>query len=325
MSNKAERELTQWEDDQLEAAEEADYHVVAAERRGGPGYGGGRGRGGGRGGGGRSRGGGHGGDLGGGGGGGRGRGRDVMAAGRLEMAEYENILDNKTNSKEGKEDNALKHFDYYMQVHRKLRVTHKDLEIQDITSDLIGGFITYLWKDAHVYRNPNKGFLKYESATGYASSVKAYFTNKFREHACPPALQDTSWKPMRQDLRKEFLKRVRVDGKALSDPRDPSTPKDRDTTATLCVWEGSTEAAEFFGINTTMFYAAGRGSEVAGSRRKDLSTEQKEEQFISYNRMRHRIQRDKNGVSQTLGMHPHIVSCSVVVFSSCCVMQRCLM
>jgi hypothetical protein len=67
--------------------------------------------------------------------------------------------------------------------------------------DMIGNFFSYLHKDAYKYGNPEKGRVMYNTATGYASSVKVYYTDKFRN--CGPELNVfslTKWRELRNKL-----------------------------------------------------------------------------------------------------------------------------
>ena len=105
-------------------------------------------------------------------------------------------------SSESKTAKALKHLDIFLVGYcKKINaplVNSRQLTYYGIKTsgtveeanvwwgDMIGHFFNYLHKDAYKYGDPEKGRVMYETATGYASSVKVYYGDKFRN--CGPEL-----------------------------------------------------------------------------------------------------------------------------------------
>ena len=228
----------------------------------------------------------------------------------LMLAPYGNITNHTTKSRKDKESNALTHFKYYLIHHRNYNTDVEDIQFDSVNDDLIGGFMEYLAKDAHKYCNPAKDLLAFESATGYASSVKAYFCEKFKHQGyivSPRVFQEDSWRPMRRQLQSVFRDRNRLTGEKMSNPRPHSTDQDRDTVALVCVWKGDATSSEFWALGNTMYAGAGRGSEVASARKVHFTIIQSQERYLSYPRCNLWVQRSKNGVSQDLAMYIHRV------------------
>lgn len=240
-----------------------------------------------------------------------GAGASLPAASRpvgLDLDSYGNILDNVSNSKASKESSAIKHFKLYLTKHRKCTTLPELLPFSSINSDLIGGFMKYLGEDAHAYLDDTNDLLSYETASGYASSVKGYFVSRFRDHGTPPVMQAESWKQLRLELSKIFVNRHKKKGTPMSSPRECSTDEDRDSISVVGLWDGSSQAAEFMFLNVSMFSASGRGSEVAGTRKSHLKHQMYNEEYIRYPRINLYIQRSKNAKEQDLGMYIHRVS-----------------
>lgn len=94
------------------------------------------------------------------------------------------------NSAKEKKNNALKHLNFFLKKYSEQKrqpfVRAEDLNFQATEEmirwwdDMIGCFFSYLAKHAYDRFDSDKKRLAYNTATGYASSVKAYYTNKFR-------------------------------------------------------------------------------------------------------------------------------------------------
>ena len=70
---------------------------------------------------------------------------------------------------------------------------------------MIGNFFSYLHQDAYKYCDRDKGKVSYETATGYASSVKVYYINKFQNQG--PELNVfglSKWRELRNKLLAQF-------------------------------------------------------------------------------------------------------------------------
>jgi hypothetical protein len=236
---------------------------------------------------------------------------------QIGPAPYNHIADSsKRNSKHGKENNSVKHFAYYLKNHREFKPP-TDLDYEDITHDLMGGFMHYLANDAHQYCNPEKELLMFNSTLGYASAAKGYIINKFRDQDVPACLKPEHWSKLLFQMTSTFYERARRSGDPLVNPHEASTPEDREALATMCVWKGDASGAEFFFLNTAMMQCVGRGSEVAASRKKDLSAPQQTEPTINYEIINHYLQHHKNNKDQDLSIFPHRVS--VVSFLDYCI------
>jgi len=115
-----------------------------------------------------------------------------------------------------KVSNALKHVDVFLASYCKKiktpRVFCRDLTYHGIKTsgtveeaniwwdDMIGNFFSYL-HTANKHGDPLRGRISYETATGYASSVRVYYMNKFR--GCGPELnvfRPIKWRELRNKL-----------------------------------------------------------------------------------------------------------------------------
>ena len=129
---------------------------------------------------------------------------------------------------------------------------------------MIGNIFSYLHKDAYKYGDPERARISYETATGYASSVKVYFTNKFRN--CGPELNvfsSAKWRELRNKLLAQSKEEAKSTGKALVNGHQALEDADRDAIAVGCYLVGTVEAAEFLHLNNTMMRCSGRGTEVS--------------------------------------------------------------
>ena len=116
----------------------------------------------------------------------------------FEDTNYGSIIDNQGVSNISKEEsNAEKHFNQFFEGYCTQMKWHfvplrllwyngttngviNTCKANLFWANVIEAFFTYLYRDAHKYRNPSKPKISYETATGYASSVKMYLQKKFR-------------------------------------------------------------------------------------------------------------------------------------------------
>ena len=126
-------------------------------------------------------------------------------------------------------------------------------------SDLIGSFFNYLAFNAYKYLNKEKGLLPYDSA----SAMKSYFLNKFRDKQPLLVFVDPSWRKLRSLLLTKFKERAKRTGLRINTPKIASTDDERKAMANGCFWLGTAEAAEFHGLNTSVYHLCGRGREVS--------------------------------------------------------------
>ena len=183
-------------------------------------------------------------------------------------------------SSESNSANALKHLDFFLASYCK-KIKAPPIQSRQLTyhgtktsgtyaeanvwwDDMIGFFFSYLHKDAYKYGDPEKGRIGYETATGYASSVKVFYTNKFR--SCGPELNvfsPTKWRELRNKLLAQSKEETKRTGKALVNGHEASEDSDRNAIAIGCYWLGTVEAAEFLHLNNSMMHCSGRGTEVS--------------------------------------------------------------
>ena len=109
---------------------------------------------------------------------------------------YRNARDGLLTSAADKQRKALKHFDQFLKGYC-IQIGIKTVQAKDIPyrgtprrssnksifefwDALIGAFITYMGSHAKSGCNPKGQHISIKTADGYCSSVKVYFTNKFR-------------------------------------------------------------------------------------------------------------------------------------------------
>lgn len=175
-------------------------------------------------------------------------------------------------------------------------------------SNMIGCFFNYLAYDAHSHCNVTKPKLAWSSASGYASSIKVFFQNKFRES---PLVSEISifraqqWNSIRGKLFAAFTEIKRKTGERLTNPHKASNPNDRRAIGIGCLWANDPQMAEFWHLNNSMTHCSGRGSEVAGMRISHLDTVQMNELYLQYDIIQADITRHKNGHHQSISIFPH--------------------
>ena len=182
---------------------------------------------------------------------------------------------------------------------------HGDLNEERWWSDLIGNFFNYPAFDASKYCKKEKGLLVYDSATGYASAMKAFFLNRFRDKQPRLILSDSSWRKLRNLLLMKFKERARQTGQRISTPKAASTDGDRKAMANACFWLGTIDAAEFHGLNVSVFHLCGRGREVSALKPEDLSMVYVGEGLQNFDVLSVSLQRNKDGPLQELSLYPH--------------------
>ena len=133
-----------------------------------------------------------------------------------------------TNAKE-KEDNALKHLNHFLKHHANQK-GYQFVRAQELTfeatnksiawwDDMVGCFFTHLAKHARHRCDPTKERIACNTATGYASSVKSYYANKFRTKKTEiPVFQAARWKALRVRLLSKYAEDNRLSGKSLVNP-----------------------------------------------------------------------------------------------------------
>jgi len=218
-----------------------------------------------------------------------------------------------------KQRKAIKHFNCFLEKCR-LQIDVDEFEASDIPFNglppkestkevfefwdkMIGAFITYMGQHAKSGCNPRGNPLSQATAEGYCSSVKVYFTTKFRNEHSIPVFQQEQWRILRDKLKSFFRESTR--GKQLTEGKASSTRQDREAMATACIWLASPEYAEFWHLLNTSYHCAGRGSESSLITTKGVKATEVNEQVYNYQVLSVDIDRQKNNPSQTLKIYPH--------------------
>lgn len=122
--------------------------------------------------------------------------------------------DDELASAAGKQRLALAHFSFFLEGYcDQIGVTdateipyhgipkHRSNKAAFEFWDKIGAFFTYMGRDARIQCDLKLPILVYQTATQYCSSVKVYYTNKFRKETPIPVFQADNWKKLRLILR----------------------------------------------------------------------------------------------------------------------------
>jgi hypothetical protein len=234
-----------------------------------------------------------------------------------------NLQDLNRKSKKEKVKSALFHLNNFLKIYmeelKECYVPANQLKLgaepsaEDHTiktpewfSEMIGHFFYYLAYDAYSWGQTEKGRIAYESATGYASAVKWFFQNEFRNNQISiPVFENHQWRLLRAKLWGIHSEHVRKSGGTLSNPHLASREKDRKALAIGCLWSNCPELAEFWHLNSTMMHFSGRGSEVALIRTRHLDTIEVSEMHFYYEILQCQVKRHKNGQEQIISLYPH--------------------
>lgn len=246
----------------------------------------------------------------------------AIAQTKLQMEEqYQDfgidIRDSIGNSAKKKESNAMKHFNYFLKKRstvvegetyvRGQELTYENsLENNTWWDNVIGGFFMYLAKNAKCRCQEARPRIGYQTATGYASSIKAYYMNKFRaQQFAAPVFQVDRWRQLRRKLLTLYQEETRKSGVSLTNPHIASTMEDRDALATGCIWMNNARSAEFWHLNNSMAQFAGRSSEVSLSRREHIAATRISEMNFRYDILQSFLKRQKNSKEQHVPIYPH--------------------
>lgn len=103
-----------------------------------------------------------------------------------------------------------------------------------------------------------------------------------------------------------FKTDCRKTGKKLVNGHDSSTEDDdRVAIGTACFWLGDQRSAEFLAWENAKYYAAGRCREISLLEVKDLCIKEVNENGRTFRVIALKVERDKQGGSQTLPLFPH--------------------
>lgn len=232
---------------------------------------------------------------------------------------YHHAQDGMLTSAIQKQRNAIKHFDYFLEGYcRQINIRRVSAEqipyngiphksdrkdVSKFWDSMMGAFVTYIGSHARQGCDPKKDLVAKNTADGYCSSVKAFFTNKFRHDEEIPVFRKDQWKKLRDKLKSQYRESSR--GKPKSEGHAPSTRRDREAMATACVWTGTPAFAEFWLLLNASYHCAGRGSEVSLISAKGTKALEVNELSYRYDVLAVDIQRQKNGPFQSLPIYPH--------------------
>ena len=223
-----------------------------------------------------------------------------------DLQPYAHVVDfGKKHKKREKENNGLKHFQYYLKHERKCNWKVDEVPLDKLTQDLFGGFGTYLSEHAHQYCDPSRARISYSTASGYISSTKMHYINKYRDFDPPTVFSKFHWSQILKNILGVFVDRHKGTGDLLVKPKEAATDGDVKTMATVCIWIANPESAEFWHLNNSMTQCSGRGSEIACSRHDCVTVGSLDEVNVKYNVLQHRCNRFKTGVLQDLDVFPH--------------------
>jgi len=229
---------------------------------------------------------------------------------------YHDAREGLLSSAANKRKKALKHFNHFLQKRCKqigVDVVEADdipyhglLPLAEESDDaaidfwdkLWGAFIFYMGTEAKARCKSTGARMGQAAAEGHCSSVKVHLENKFRTKPELPVFRDKQWKKLREKLKAYFPKRS-TQGAA------PSTRQDREALATACIWLGTPEFTEFWLLLHATYHCFGRGSETSLMKPEDTKTADVNESLHSYNVLAVQLQRQKDGILQTLPIYPH--------------------
>lgn len=175
-------------------------------------------------------------------------------------------------------------------------------------SELIGSFFNYLTYHARKYCNPDKDLIGLEAAAGYASAVKSYFVNRFRNEQPLLVFNGPEWRSLRNLLTRKFEERGKRTGDRVSTPRTASNSDDRKAMGSACFWLASSDSAEFHCLNVLTYHLCGRGGECSVLKPEDIYISAIDEDVHSYRVLSVNIKDDKLGPEQDLNLYPHVNS-----------------
>jgi hypothetical protein len=230
--------------------------------------------------------------------------------------DYNTIIGHIRHEAEGmshrsKLNSTFVHLNYFLKNYTEGAMKEKTastLVYKDINDDFIGSWHNYLANYAHIYCNPKKGLLMFESIRGYASAFKTHcIVEKWSDRPVPCCFEAVRWKGHQLHLMKSVQKRNKDNGiVALSNPRQGSTMDERETMVKLGVWDGGVDTANFVATNICMYHCVGRGSEIATTLCSSLMSREIVEATQKADIASVHLVRDKNGKEQQLDMFPHI-------------------
>lgn len=208
-----------------------------------------------------------------------------------------------------KERLALNHFNFFLKFHcnqigihvvEAAAIPFKGIPRERSNKDVLEfwdlmtrAFVTCMGNHARIGCDPEAERLKRGTAAQHCSSVKGFFTNKFRNEPEIPVFQEKQWSKLMTKLRGKYREANRASGKAAVEGNESSTREDREWLATGCIWDGSVETAEFCHLLKTTYHCSGRCSEVSLVNPEDIKAVEVSESVTTHNIPQCDVQRQK--------------------------------
>ena len=176
-------------------------------------------------------------------------------------------------------NSAEKHFIYFLLHYFKIligitRLSQMTIEHLKLYPKLIDTFATYLCRHAHMYCDEKKPLLAMNTAIGYFSSIKTYFTRNMEDAHLLYCFSPERMKSASQAMSKEKKKVALIEGKRAINSATPATRKQVCALAAVCLWCGSPVGIIFFAFNRLIYHLVARSCEGASQRKSDLATEE---------------------------------------------------
>ena len=233
----------------------------------------------------------------------------------------EHIGDDLGLSKQKKLKSAMGHMNDFLKQFQNInqeKYHRPHLKAEDLTydptrpmeaewwDDVMGMFVNYLCRAKHRTKHQRNSYLGIETATGYASSMKTYFANKFKTNYYQiPVFRQERWAELKTLMVGKFHKYALEEGTKLHNPHLASTADDRKALGIACVWANTAISAEFWHLNNSMTHCVGRGSEVALQLIENIGLEEKNEFNMKYKVINVTMKKSKKGFQQSLPIYPH--------------------
>ena len=245
---------------------------------------------------------------------------------------------------------ALKHFNIFLtSCYKKIktpfvdcrRLTYHGIKTSGTFQEAnvwwdntMGDFFSHLHTDCYKWGDPDKGRVSCETASGYASSIKACYKNKFGNQG--PELnmfRATKWRVLRHKLFTQFKEETKSTGKSLVNGHQASEDTDRDAIAVGSYWLATVEAAEFIHLNNTILQCSRRGAEVSLLAKENIKASDVNELCCNYKILKINLARQKDGPRQSITICPHCNSIHqdacfslmcLIAMNPTCGMSKCL-
>ena len=175
-----------------------------------------------------------------------------------------------SKSKQTKSCSMKGHFNYFLMhfwsKHNKSdKIVSKfdDLEVEDVTIDIVDNFVNYLASHARKGFKADGPLLKFGTIDQYLSSFKMSLVRKFFKNESELIVNNQAkMSLLRSTMLQKKIQQCRRDGIEIMSSLETASETDVDTFFLLCFWEGTYESAEFLHLMMSCIANCGRGSEV---------------------------------------------------------------